>query len=176
LPKTSETSGSVLWRGKPWILPNVVTRTILIIVVAIVISWFELTYDVRGRLASNLPISNVQIVLLIDLVIFLVWVLSLAQLLLMRASNTYILRNDSLEIRSGILTSKSFVISPSGFSDLEVIRSISNRIVNSGNIIIRTQSETQSDLTMQKVRNPMSVASQIRGVMARPIVRIEGKE
>jgi hypothetical protein len=29
---------------------------------------------------------------------------------------------------------------------------------------------------MQKVRNPMSVASQIRGVMARPIVRIEGKE
>jgi uncharacterized membrane protein YdbT with pleckstrin-like domain len=130
----------------------------------------------RQRLVPNLQISNVQIVLWIDLVIFLVWVLSLAHLLLIRASNTYILRNDSLEIRFGILTSRSFVISPSGFSDLEVIRSISNRIVNSGDIIIRTQSETESDLTMQKVRNPMSVTSQIRGVMARPIVRIEGKE
>lgn len=166
----------MLWTGKPWIFPNVVTRTIFIIIVAIVISWFELTYDIRQRLFPDLQISNVQIVLWIDLVIFLVWVLSLAHLLLMRASNTYILRNDSLEIRSGILTSKSFIISPSGFSDLEVIRSIPNRIVNSGDIIIRTQSETESDLRMQKVRNPMSVASQIRGVMARPIVRIEGKE
>jgi uncharacterized membrane protein YdbT with pleckstrin-like domain len=141
-----------------------------------VISWFELTFGIGQRLAQDMQISNVQIVLWIDLVIFLVWVLSLAHLLLMRASNTYILRNDSLEIRSGILTSRSFVISPSGFSDLEVIRSISNRIVNSGDIVIRTQSETESDLRMQKVRNPMSVASQIRGVMARPIVRIEGKE
>jgi len=177
MPKnSSETSGSVLWTGKPWILPNVVTRTIFIIVVAVVISWFELTYDIRQRLVPSLQISNVQIVLWIDLVIFLVWLLSLAHLLLIRASNTYILRNDSLEIRSGILTSRSFVISPSGFSDLEVIRSISNRIVNSGDIIIRTQSETESELRMQKVRNPMSVASQIRGVMARPIVRIEGKE
>jgi uncharacterized membrane protein YdbT with pleckstrin-like domain len=176
MSKTSETSGSVFWTGKPWILPSVVTRTVLIIVVAVVVSWFELTYDIRQRLVPNLLISNVQIVLWIDLVIFLVWLLSLAHLLLIRASNTYILRNDSLEIRSGIITSKSFVISPSGFSDLEVIRSISNRIVNSGDIIVRTQSETESDLAMQKVRNPMSVASQIRGVMARPIVRIEGKE
>jgi hypothetical protein len=175
MSKNSETSGSLLWTGKPWILPSVVTRTIVIIVVAVVISWFELTYDIWQRL-PNLPIPNAQIPLWIDLVIFLVWLLSLAHLLLMRASNTYILRNDSLEIRSGIITSRSFVISPSGFSDLEVIRSISNRIVNSGDIIIRTQSETESDLTMQKVRNPMSVASQIRGVMARPIVRIEGKE
>jgi hypothetical protein len=100
----------------------------------------------------------------------------MAHLLLIRASNTYVLRDDSLEIRFGILTSKSTVISPSGFSDLEVIRSISNRIVNSGDMIIRTQSETESSLKMKMIRNPMKIASQIREVMARPIVRIEGKE
>jgi Bacterial PH domain len=94
-------------------------------------------------------------------------------LVLLRASNTYVLRNDSLEIRSGILTSKSFVLSPSGFSDLEVIRSVSARIVNSGDIIIRTQSETDSVRRMVRVRNPLAVADQIREVMARPIVRID---
>lgn len=145
----------------------------MIIVIASVISWLEFSYDLAHKIVPNLQISNTQIILWIDMVILLVWVLSMMHLLLIRASNTYVLRNDSLEIRSGILTSKSTVISPSGFSDLEVIRSISNRIVNSGDIIIRTQSETESNLKMQKVRNPMKAATQIREVMARPIVRIE---
>jgi len=167
----------VLWTGKPWILPSEATRTIVIIVVAFVISWVELSYDFAHIIPNlQIPISNTQIVLWIDLVIFAIWVFSMAHLLLVGASNTYILRNDSLEIRFGILTSKSIVISPSGFSDLEVIRSISNRIVNAGDIIVRTQSETDSNLKMKMIRNPMKVATQIRGVMARPIVRIEGKE
>lgn len=149
----------------------------MITVVAVVISWLELSIDIADKIPYlQNPIPNTQIVLWIDVVIFLVWVLSMAHLLLIRASNTYVLRNDSLEIRFGILTSKSTVISPSGFSDLEVIRSISNRIVNSGDMIIRTQSETESNLKMKMICNPMKVASQIREVMARPIVRIEGKE
>jgi uncharacterized membrane protein YdbT with pleckstrin-like domain len=94
-------------------------------------------------------------------------------LVLLRASNTYTLRNDSLEIRSGILTSRSFMISASGFSDLEVIRSISARIINSGDIIIRTQSETDSEKKMVRIRNPLKAADQIREVMAHPIVRID---
>jgi hypothetical protein len=89
---------------------------------------------------------------------------------LLRVSSTYILRNDSLEVRVGVLSSKSFVIAPAGFSDLEVIRSISARIVNSGNIIIRTQGER--DMRMERVRNALKVADQIREVMSRPIVRI----
>jgi hypothetical protein len=177
LPQDSGDSGLILWTGKPWILPSAVARTVLITVVAVVISWLELSYDIAHKIPYlQNPIPNTQIVLWIDVVIFLVWVLSMAHLLLMRASNTYVLRDDSLEIRFGILTSKSTVISPSGFSDLEVIRSISNRIVNSGDMIIRTQSETESNLKMKMIRNPMKVASQIREVMARPIVRIEGKE
>jgi hypothetical protein len=76
-----------------------------------------------------------------------------------------------LEIRSGILATKSFVIAPSGFADLQVNRSISGRIVGSGDIIIRSQSE--SNALMVRVREPLKVAEQIRKVMSRPIVRLE---
>jgi hypothetical protein len=103
------------------------------------------------------------------LVIFFAWIVSLAHLLLLEVSNTYILRNDSLEVRVGVLSSKSFVIAPAGFSDLEVVRSISARIVNSGYIVIRTQGER--DMRMERVRNALKVADQIREVMSKPIVR-----
>ena len=94
----------------------------------------------------------------------------------LRASNTYILRNGSLEISVGILTSKSFTVAPSGFADMEVIRSISAKIMNLGDIIIHTQDGRGIPRKMQKVRNPSKVADQIREVMAKPIVRIEGQE
>jgi uncharacterized membrane protein YdbT with pleckstrin-like domain len=158
-----------VWMGKPWILPNVLARSILSAVVAVGISWAEFSLGIAYK-----TILNVQIVLWTDLVIFLVWLFSLVPVLSLRAANTYILRNDGLEIRTGIVTSKSFVISPSGFSDLEMTRSISARIMNSGDIVIRTQGER--DVKMGKVRNPLKVADQIRKVMARPTVRIEGQE
>jgi len=165
-----KTKAHELWRGKPWILPNVLTRSILVVVVAVVISWLEFSFDV----ANKTPILAIPIILWTALAIFLVWLISLMHLLLLRASNTYILRNDGLEVRTGILTSKSFVVAPAGFSDLEVTISVSGRIVNSGNIIVRTQGD--SEIKMVKVRMPLKVADQIREVMARPTVRIEGQE
>ncbi|MGD0496549.1 MAG: PH domain-containing protein [Candidatus Bathyarchaeia archaeon] len=164
------TKARELWTGKPWILPNVLARSILAALAAVVISWLEFYLNVE----SNSQILNLPIILWTALAIFLVWVLSLTHLLVLRASNTYILRNDGLEVRTGILTSKSFVVAPAGFSDLEVTRSVSGRIVNSGNITIRTQGD--SDIKMAKVRKPLKVADQIREVMARPTVRIEGQE
>lgn len=159
----------MLWTGRPWIFPSVLIRSILIIVAAIVVFWLEIYFDI----ASKMPFLNVPIMYWTGLVLFLAWVFSLSHLLLLRASNRYILRNDSLEVRYGILTSKSFVVSPSGFSDLEVIRTVSGRIVGIGHMIIRTQGER--DVKMVRVRNPLKVADQIREVMAKPIVRIEGQ-
>jgi membrane protein YdbS with pleckstrin-like domain len=158
-----------LWTGKPWILPNVLSRSILVIVIAVVISWLEFYFKVW----NNSQVLNLPLILWTALAIFIGWILSLIHLLLLRASNTYILRNDGLEVRTGILTSKSFVVAPAGFSDLEVTRSVSARIVNSGDIIVRTQGD--SDIKMVKVRKPLKVADQIREVMARPTVRIEGQ-
>lgn len=169
---SSGSSRSVLWADRPWILPGVLARSVLIAVVAVVAFWFESFFGV----ANWTGILGIGAVFWTILVLFLVWIFSLVHLLLLRASNKYTLRNDSLEIRSGIVTSRSFVVVASGFSDLEVIRSISGRILNSGDIIISTQGEIDSDKKMVKVRNPLKVADQIRGVMARQVVRIEGQE
>ena len=72
------------------------------------------------------------------------------------------------------LATKSFVIVPSGFADLQVNRSVFARIVGMGDIIIRSQSE--SNALMVRVKDPLKVAEQIRKVMSRPIVRIEGHD
>lgn len=143
-------------------------RTVFILVVAVLVVWLELALD-----AASVAFLGLQVALWTGILFFLVWSLSLVHLVLLRASNEYVLRNDSLEVRTGILTTKSFVIVPSGFSDLEVDRSVSGRIVDSGDIIIRSQSE--SDLLMVRVRDPLKAAERIRKIMARPIVRIEGQ-
>jgi hypothetical protein len=57
---------------------------------------------------------------------------------------------------------------------LEVIRSISSRILNTGDITVRTQGE--NDIKMVRVRKPLKVADQIREVMARPTVKLERQE
>jgi uncharacterized membrane protein YdbT with pleckstrin-like domain len=161
----------MLWTGKPWILPDALGRGILIIAIAVVVSWLELFFDWAFNSFLNIPL-----ILWTGLAFCLIWIVSLTHLLLLRASNTYILRNDSLEIRTGILTSKSFTVASSGFADMEVIRSLSGRILNLGNIVIRTQDESGTDKRLQKVRNPLKVADQIREVMAKPMMRIEGRE
>jgi uncharacterized membrane protein YdbT with pleckstrin-like domain len=81
---------------------------------------------------------GVPLALWTGLLFLVIWFISILHLLLLRASNVYILRNSSLTIKRGIITTSSFVISPSGFGSMEVIRSLSGRIINMGDIIIRT--------------------------------------
>ena len=157
-----------LWKGKPWVLPSAVGRTVVAIAVAIVATWLEL--NIPGF--TNISPLNIPIFLWTILVILLAWAGSLVPLMAIRASNIYVLRGDGLEVRTGILTSKSFVVAPAGFSDLEVTRSVTDRILGTGNIVVRTQGDT--DIVIRKIRNPLNVADRIRGVMARPSVRIEG--
>lgn len=170
MPKGSaENSASPIWIGKPWVLPGVIARTIFIVIIAVAISWLELALGV-----GSVTFLNLQVILWTSLLFLLIWIFSVLHLVLLRASNAYALRSDSLEVRAGILSTKTFVVAPSGFSDLEVDRSISGRIVDSGDIIIRTQSE--NDVMMVRVREPLKVAERIRKIMARPIVRIETRD
>jgi uncharacterized membrane protein YdbT with pleckstrin-like domain len=161
------TQERALWKGKPWVLPSAVGRTILAIAVAIVVTWLEFFLGL-----ANTSFLGIPIFLWTIFVIFFAWAASLVPLMAIRVSNNYVLRDDGLEVRTGILTSKSFVVAPAGFSDLEVTRSITDRILGTGNILVRTQGDT--DIVIKKVRNPLNVADRIRGVMARPSVRIEG--
>jgi uncharacterized membrane protein YdbT with pleckstrin-like domain len=168
---TSGNSSSMLWRGKPWITPAAVSRTVLVIIVVGVVLWLEFFFKRQLYSFLSLPLA-----LWTGFVFVLIWAFSLVHLLLLRASNTYILRSDSLEIRTGILTSRSFIVAPSGFADMEVTKSVVGRILNFGDIIIRTQDETEGDRLMQKVRDPVKVSAQLREVMSRPIVRMEGEK
>jgi uncharacterized membrane protein YdbT with pleckstrin-like domain len=167
--RISGNSSSALWTGKPWITPAAVARTIIVIVVAIALILLESIFE------PQYTFMNMPLTLWTGLVFFLIWAFSLVHLLLLWASNTYVLRNDSLEIRTGILTSRSFVVAASGFADMEVTKSIVGRILNFGDITIRTQDESGADKIMQTIRNPLKVSDQIREVMSKPLVRIEGQ-
>jgi membrane protein YdbS with pleckstrin-like domain len=166
---SSEGSVSPVWSGKPWVLPGVIARTVLVLVVAVLVVWLELTLNV-----ASVTVVGLQVVLWTGLLFILAWLFSLLHLVLLRASNQYVLRRDSLEVRTGILATKTSVIVPSGFSDLEVDKTAFGRILDFGDIAIRTQSE--GAVLMTRVRRPLNVADQIRKIMARPIVRIEGEE
>lgn len=165
---TIEGSGSVVWSGRPWVLPAAIARTIVTILVGFIIVWLEYISGNAGDL-----IAGVSVVFWTFLAFLVIWLLSLVGLLVERATNLYALKTDSLEIRTGILTSHSFVVVASGFSDLEVIRGVVGRIIGYGDIVIRTQSERAPERTMSKVRYPLKVAEKIKYVMGRPIVRLE---
>jgi len=163
-----ESSDLVLWSGRPWILPVVIWRSFLAVIVGVLLTALEIF-----TMTANYSVAGFYLIYWTLLALLIAWALSLASLVLLRASHRYVLREDSLEIRVGILTSRTSVISPSGFSDLEVIQSLYGRIIGSGIIVIRTQSETRSERRMVKVRHPGKVADAIRGVMARPLIRVE---
>ena len=153
-----------LWSGRPWVLPAVLGRSIAVIAVAVFAFWLEFLFGVAYFSVPIMPVT-----VWTSLALLIAWVASVIRPLLLRASNSYSLMDDGLEVKVGIVTSKSFAVSPAGFSDLEVVRSVSARIVNSGNIVIRTQGD--SDIRMERVRSPLKVAAQIREVMGRPFVR-----
>ena len=162
------TSDSVIWQGRPWIVPALVTRTIVALVFAIIFVWLEYASGIAGDV-----LIGVSLVYWTVLIFVLIWVFGVAGLLVQRATNLYSLKSDSLEIRTGILTSKSLVVVASGFSDLEVIRGVVGRIIEYGDIIIRLQSERSPERVMVKVRDPLKVAEKIRYVMGRQMVRME---
>jgi uncharacterized membrane protein YdbT with pleckstrin-like domain len=155
--------GKELWKGRPWILPYVAFRTALVLVFAIIILFIESSLGILYTNQSGLP------VIYWTMVIFLVtWILLLSGLLILAYSNQYILRENNLEIKVGIFTTKNSIIVPTGFSDMEVIRSISSRIFNTGDIVIKTQSERDFSKKLVKVRDPIRIAKLIGDVMAKP--------
>jgi uncharacterized membrane protein YdbT with pleckstrin-like domain len=165
---SSKTHNEVLWIGKPWILPSAIGRTLLVALLVVVLVYVELYLGFAYDKILGLPL-----ILWTILVFGIIWSLSVTGLLLLRAAHTYILKKDSLEIKTGIASLKQVMIAPSGFSDLEVTQSLFERALGYGSIVIQTQSGKSSNKKMVKVKNPTKVAEQIRYIMARPIVRID---
>jgi hypothetical protein len=98
-------------------------------------------------------------------------VISGFELLIFQLSNSYILRQDGLEIKHGMLRLHSFVVTPSGFGDMQVYQPIGGRIFSYGEIIVNSQGEREN--RMHLVRHPFKVADIMREIVGKPIVRVE---
>ena len=159
--------GEVVWYGKPWIAPAAIIRTITVIIAIIVILFLENYAGVVYSVFLNLPLWAWTISIFI-----IIWLISLLDLLIFRLSNTYILRQDGLEIRRGIIRLHSFVVTPSGFGDLLLYQSIGGRIFGYGDLTVNSQGERQTKLLL--VKAPFQTADTIRDIMGKPIVRVEG--
>jgi hypothetical protein len=92
-------------------------------------------------------------------------------LLFFWASNTYVLQEDGIEIRRGIVRLHSFVVTPMGFGDLLVYQGLGGRIFGYGDITVNSQGERQTKLL--RVRSPFTVANTIRDIMGKPLVRVD---
>jgi uncharacterized membrane protein YdbT with pleckstrin-like domain len=159
---------SVVWHGKPWIVPVVIVRTVTVIVLSILFLTLEFYSGGASLGLAGLPVWAWTL-----LVFIVVWLVSMLELMVFRATNTYELRQDGLEVERGILRLHSFVVTPSGFGDLLVYQSIGGRIFGYGELTVNSQGERETKLRL--VRSPAEAASLIRDVMGKPIVRVEGR-
>ena len=158
--------GNVVWLGKPYITPALITQTVIVFVVAVLFLWLEIIFG-----AANFSIADLETFVWTIIVFFVVWLISALQLLIVRATNSYVLRQDGLEVRRDILRLHSFVVTPSGFGDLSVYQSIGGRIFNYGNLTVNSQGERETKMSL--VRSPFSVAERMRDIMGKPIVRVQ---
>jgi len=158
-------ASEVLWQGSPWITPALAGLTIEGVAAAIVLSWVEFATGSALHRIGPVPLLVVTYGL-----VLLLWIAGAFRLALVRASSRYLLRGSSLEIRHGILSRRIFTVSAAGFSDLEVFKSLWGRILNTGTIVIETDSDR--DLKLIMVHDPINVSTKIREVMTVPIVRV----
>jgi hypothetical protein len=101
-----------------------------------------------------------------------IWLIGILDLLIFRAAHTYILRQDGLEVKCGILRLQSFIVAPAGFGDLLVYQSIGGRIFDYVNLAVNSQEERKTQ--MKLVQSPYKVADTLRDIMGKPIVRVDG--
>jgi signal transduction histidine kinase len=160
--------GQAVWVGKPWVVPTAIIRTVTVIIVAIVFLFLEAYFHIFSYHLAVLPLWAWT-----SLVFAVIWLLSMLSLLVFWASNNYILRQDGLEIRRGIIRLHSFVVTPAGFGDLLVYQSVGGRIFGYGEITVNSQGERQTKLLL--VRAPFAVADTIRDIMGKPIVRVDNR-
>ena len=132
--------GDVVWYGKPWIVPATIIRTIAVFIFLTIFVWFEIYSGITYSHLVVLPIFAWTIVAFI-----VIWLVNLLELLIFRVSHTYVLRQDGLEIRKGIVRLNSFVVTPAGFGDLLVDQSLGARIFGYGDITVNSQVNERID-------------------------------
>jgi uncharacterized membrane protein YdbT with pleckstrin-like domain len=157
---------SVVWQGKPWVAPATIIRTGTVIILAGLFLGLEFYAGVAFLNLVGLAVFAWTI-----LTFVVIWLLSMLEMLVFWAANTYVLRQDGIEIRRGIIRLHSFVVTPMGFGDLLVYQSLGGRIFGYGDITVNSQGERQTKLLL--VRSPFAVADTIRDIMGKPLTRVK---
>jgi len=152
----------IIWEGSPWVTPGLVALTAEAVLLAVALSYVELSL--------NIALSILGATLLL---VALLWLSGTARLEFLARSTHYALRSSSLEVEQGIVRKRLFTVSAAGFSDLELSRGLVGRILNTGDIVIETDS--RRDILLVKVREPVRVSNLIRQMMTVPLVRVEGQ-
>lgn len=159
-------NSDVVWFGKPWILPAALNRTITVVVITTLFLGLEYYSGEASIGLFGLPVWGWTL-----LIFAVIWLVSMLGLLVFRFSNTYVLRQDSIEVKRGILRLHSFVVTPSGFGDLLVYQSIGGRIFGYGDVTVNSQGGRETKLLL--VRGPFAVADAMRDILGKPTVRVE---
>lgn len=160
----SRLASEVLWEGSPWVVPGLIGLTIEGITAVVLLSWLELFV---------VKVSSLSILGITYLLIAVLWLAGATRLELIKASNQYTLRGSSLEVTHGIVGKRVFTVSAAGFSDLEVTKTLVGRILNMGSIVVETDSDR--DIRLTRIKDPMKVATMLREVMTVPLVRVAGE-
>lgn len=166
----SSAEKDMIWRSKPWIGPAAVGRSIAIAVVGFLAI---LVLSMLGFLRLR-PIFDVPLYVWVLGLFAVVWLASMVSLVVMRASCTYILRQNSIEVDRGIVSRNSLVVSPSAFSELEVNQGVVGRMLNYGSLEVRSQGGQQ--LNLRFIRDPKGVSAKVRMTMTVPTVRVAREE
>jgi uncharacterized membrane protein YdbT with pleckstrin-like domain len=159
---SSSSDRDIIWEGSPWVTPGLFALTAEAIVSAVGLSYAELDL--------NVPLAILGVTLLI---VAALWLAGAARLEFLARSTHYALRRSSLEVERGIVRKRLFAISAAGFSDLELSRGLVGRVLNTGDIVIETDSHR--DVALVKVRDPIRVSGMIRQMMTVPLVRVDGQ-
>jgi len=160
--------GQVVWVGRPWVVPAAIIRTVTVFVFSVIFLFLEVYFG-----AFSYHLDGLGLWIWTILVFVVIWLVSMLELIVFWASNNYVLRQDGLEIRRGIIRLHSFVVTPMGFGDLLVYQSLGGRIFGYGDVTVNSQGERQTKLWM--VRAPFTVADTIRDIMGKPIVRLNSQ-
>jgi uncharacterized membrane protein YdbT with pleckstrin-like domain len=161
----SNRNDDVLWRGKPWIVPQIAWATVVVGILCVLVGLLEYALGYAW-----VPVIGIALLFWTIIVFAIIWLAWVIRYVLERASEKYTLRKIGLEVERGILSKRNIVLSTGGFSDMQVNRSIIGRILNVGDIVIR--SEGEHDIRLRKIRSPKGTMDKIRDVMSRPLVRV----
>lgn len=163
---SSDKHNSVVWAGKPWIAPEAIVRSIFVLVIGCLVLWFEISYNFLFLQFVSFTLFDLTLLFFVC-----VWLASLAQLVVFWASNTYVLWEDKLEVKQGIMKLRLLTVTPKVFVDLTLNQTIGGWLFGYGDLMVNCQGMPQTRLGF--LRSPFLTANTLRHVMGKPFVKME---